>query len=553
MRGVGASVGEDFLHDVPRMLAEALELDVAFVGELAADGERVVARWVWRDGDFVEPFVYGLAGSPCEHVMGRSLHVHPRGVSAQFPQDRELTAMMAESYLGAPLFDTDGEATGIVVGIGRRPMDAPDFAAVLFDIFSGRIGAELERWRAAERARRAEAHALQVQKLESLGVLAGGLAHDLNNLLSGVLGGVDLARLELPEGHPANAHLQTIRSAAQMAGRLCHQLLAYAGKGTLRVERLRLSEEVRRHDELLKSAVGAKASLRFCLQEDPDPTVEVDQGQLGQVLLNLVLNAAEAISESGRGTTVRVRTGQMSIDEEAPCASFVSEGITSGQFGFVEVADDGPGIAPEVLERIFDPFFSTKGAGRGLGLSSLLGIVRRHRGALCVQTEPGEGTRFKVLFPLVGEGAMGSTGRGGPREMRLDGRALVVDDNELVRRVVGRMLERLGMQVTSCASEDEASRALVSGIPDLRVVLLDLTMPGTSGEEAFRRIRRWCPETPVVLMSGFDEGDVASCLLRQGAAGFLQKPYELDELCAMLERVCSRATGPRSGSSGGGT
>ncbi len=538
MRGVGASVGDAFLRDVPRMLAEALGSDIAFVGELVSEGERVAARWVWWEGAAGEPFDYVLEGTPCEDVVGRTLHVHPRGVAWRFPKDRFLAEAGIESYVGAPLFDSEGSPTGIVVALGRRPLARPDCAAVLLDVFAGRIGAELERWRALERAKRAEARAMQAQKLESLGVLAGGLAHDLNNLLSGVLGGADLACLELPEGHPAIDHLATVRTAAQLAARLCRQLLAYAGQGTLRIEPLHLSEVVRQHDDLLKTSVGGRVLLRFCLEEDPGLVVDMDRGQFGQVLLNLVINAAEAISESGRGELVCVRTGRQFCDREYLRGAFGSKGVEPGEFAFLEVVDDGPGIPPETLARIFDPFFTTKFAGRGLGLSAILGIVRSHRGAVRVYTEPHAGTSFKVLFPMSrGAGEARCTRRQDVGRCRFEGRALVVDDNDLVRRVIGRMLERLGVDVVPCSSGAEALDVLAAGDPVCDVVLLDLTMPGISGEDVFRRIRRLHSGLPVVLMSGFDEQEVATKLVGRGAAGFLQKPYRFEELRGVLERA----------------
>ena len=376
---------------------------------------------------------------------------------------------------------------------------------------------------------------LETQKLESLGVLAGGIAHDFNNLLTGVVGNASLARMQLdPASHLAE-HLDQIQQAALQAGDLCHQLLAYAGKGRFVVGAVDLSHLVRESVCLLQSSISKSAVLAYELAE-PLPSVRADASQLRQIVMNLVINASEALE--GKAGVIRIQTGRLFADRNYLDHTLGVPELPVGEYVFLEVGDNGCGIPPDKLKRIFEPFFSTKFTGRGLGLAAVLGIIRGHRGGVKVYSEVGKGTTFKVLLPASNpDDEAGLDDASGATDWRGSGLALVVDDDDSVRGIAVKMMEFLGFEVLQARNGAEALGLFQQHQERIALVLLDLTMPMMDGEEAFRRIRAIKPEMRVVLMSGFSEQEALQRFLGRGLAGFLQKPFTAELLREKLRAV----------------
>ncbi len=391
-----------------------------------------------------------------------------------------------------------------------------------------------ERVRADEERRRLEAQLLHSQKLESLGVLAGGLAHDFNNLLTGILGNAELAALDSRDRKTADC-LQEIQRSSRRAADLCRQMLAYSGKGRFVIERVDLNELVREMIGMLEISISKKAALELELT-GPLPRVEADASQLQQVLMNLITNASEAIGD-GSGT-IRIATAAIHCERDDLRATYLDDNLEPGDFVLCAVSDTGCGMAPEVKARLFDPFFSTKFTGRGLGMAAVLGIVRGHRGAIKVSSEVGAGTTIRVLLPALREGVeraeAGMTIA--PDGWTGSGAVLVVDDESTVRAVAERYLERLGFRAI-CAPDGEAALELLrESDVAIRCVLLDLTMPRLGGLETYRELQQLRPELPVILMSGYNEQQAVERFSGGGLAGFLQKPFQLERL-----RACLRA------------
>jgi two-component system, cell cycle sensor histidine kinase and response regulator CckA len=363
-----------------------------------------------------------------------------------------------------------------------------------------------------------EAGARHVQKLESIGVLAGGIAHDFNNLLHVVLGNADLARLQLDAAAPAREYLDEVIRATQRAGELTQQLLAYSGRGAIEIRHLNLSDEVREMATLLRTAISKQATLVWELTPGL-PAVTADPTQVRQVVMNLITNASDALGDAAG--TITLRTG------------------LDGELVFLEVSDTGVGMDTGTLQRIFDPFFSTKFTGRGLGLAAVMGIVESHHGHIRIRSAPGEGTTFCILFPAVPDSADVGPPRVSATQWRGQGTVLVVEDEEGVREVVRRMLERLGFQVITAEDGIAALERLEAHQGAIAAVLLDLSMPRMTGQEALHEIRRLRPDVPMVLMSGYTEQEVASKLLDSvgGATGFLQKPFLPEDLTSVLREV----------------
>jgi len=392
-----------------------------------------------------------------------------------------------------------------------------------------------DRTRAAEERQRLEEQMRHAQKLESLGVLAGGIAHDFNNLLMAILGNADLALLALPPASPARQHLQEIERASRRAADLCRQMLAYSGKGRFVVERHDLSGLVREMVHMLAVSVSKRATVEYRFASGL-PAVEADATQLRQIVMNLMTNASEALGD--RRGTITVTTGTRSVDRDFLRESLLGADLAEGEFVYLEVADTGCGMDAATRDRIFDPFFTTKFAGRGLGLAAVLGIVRGHGGAIRVRSAPTEGSTFTVLFPAVPGVVRAETRRAGAdTDWRGAGTVLLVDDEEAVRTVGARMLEWSGFQVLSAADGDEALAVYRQRADTIVCVLLDLTMPGLSGEETFAELRRVRGDVRVVLSSGYDADEVAGRFEGRGPDGFIQKPYTMEALRDVLRRA----------------
>ncbi len=375
----------------------------------------------------------------------------------------------------------------------------------------------------------------QTQKLESLGVLAGGIAHDFNNLLVGILGNAGLALLDLGPGAPARQYLADIERAAQRASELVRQMLAYAGKGRMITERVDLQSLVEEMAHLIKTSISKRARLQFS-HTGGAPAIDADATEIRQVAMNLITNASDALGD-GDGTIV-VTTGTAECDPACLAGTLLADGLEPGTYATLEVSDTGCGMDPETLDKIFDPFFSTKFTGRGLGLAAVLGIVRSHRGALSVESTPGRGSTFRVLFPLsqAKAGAVTAEPHAKP-DWRGSGTILLADDERTVLKVAARMLARLGFEVVEAADGQEALE-LFRRTPDrFAAVLLDLTMPRMGGDECFTALRDIRPDVRVVLSSGYSEHELTRRFEGRGLAGFAQKPYRLKDLARVLRQA----------------
>ena len=371
------------------------------------------------------------------------------------------------------------------------------------------------------------------QKLESLGVLAGGIAHDFNNILTSILGNAELILGELSPAAPIRANLLQITAASRRAAALCRQMLAYSGRGQFVIEPIDLAVLVEEMLDLLKSAISKHAVLNLRLQEDP-PLLQGDASQLGQVVLNLVINASEAIGELEG--VISVSVGARECTAEYLRKSYAHEDSTPGLYLALEVSDTGSGMDAETQARLFEPFFTTKFTGRGLGLSAVLGIVRGHKGALALESKPGEGTTFTVLLPAskAEEGAALRKTSRLVADRLTGGTVLLVDDEKTLLTLGEAMLSRLGFAVLTAADGEEAVAAYREHKDEIVLVLLDVTMPHMSGEETFHALQALDPGVRVVMTSGYSEQDTAARFAGKGMAGFVPKPYTLEELAVRL-------------------
>lgn len=390
-----------------------------------------------------------------------------------------------------------------------------------------------ERRRTEEEHLDLEKQILHTQKLESLGVLAGGIAHDFNNILTTIVGNAELALRRLRNESPALENLRRIEQAAARAADLAKQMLAYSGKGKFVVENIDLNILLEEMLHLLDVSISKKSVLRLnpC---NPLPAVEADATQLRQVIMNLVINASEAIGD--KSGVIAVTTGCMDCDRSYLKDVWLDENLTDGLYVYLEVSDTGCGMDKETLTKLFDPFFSTKFTGRGLGMSAVLGIVRGHKGAIKVYSEPGKGTTFKILLPASGRPAEIFDHESRQDDWQGSGRVLLVDDEETIRGIGAEMLKELGFTTLTADDGREALKAFAA-YPDIVFVILDLTMPHMDGEQCFRELRRLNPDVKVIMSSGYNEQEITQKFVGKGLAGFVQKPYNLSVLKEAIRQV----------------
>jgi two-component system cell cycle sensor histidine kinase/response regulator CckA len=394
-----------------------------------------------------------------------------------------------------------------------------------------------DRKRAEEKRLDLEAQLQRSQKLESLGVLAGGIAHDFNNILTGLLGNTELALRQLPADSPIRSLLRDVRQAGGQAADLTNQMLAYSGKGRFVVEEIDVSGWLQGMSKLLENAASTQVTLSYELVPDL-PAVRADVTQLAQIVLNLVSNASDAIGDEAG--VVRVSTCLTDCDRAFLDTASPDEEFAEGRYLTIQISDTGRGMDAETRAKIFDPFFTTKFTGRGLGLAAVQGIVRGHKGVIVVESEPAQGTTFKVLLPTLAHAAKAVAARSeheGSDDWQGSGTILFVDDRRMVRAATTRMLEHFGFSVLTASDGIEAVALFRERRDEIDCVLLDLNMPNMGGEESYDEIRKISSDVPVILSSGYGEQESAKRFGERGLAGFIQKPYKLSRLGETLRNA----------------
>ena len=382
--------------------------------------------------------------------------------------------------------------------------------------------------------RRSEETLRVAQKMESLAVLAGGVAHDFNNLLAVILGHNALALGKLPEGSVAWTHVQKAVAATERAAGLTRQMLAYSGRGHFEIRAIDLNAIVRENMSLLAAALPKNVTLEHRLPAAL-PQIAADPSQMQQVVMNLMLNAAEAIGDRGGTVNVSTRARQL-LQGGIEVAQPTGEPLAPGAYVELRVEDDGGGMTDEALPRIFEPFFTTKTTGRGLGLAAVQGIVRGHRGGIKVESTPGRGTTFTLLFPASGDlESEAMVPRATPATG--NGLVLVVDDEPAVLETIASILDQAGVPWAAASDGEAAVRLFRERAAHVHLVLLDLSMPGLSGEETFEALREIDPNVRVLLSSGYSEAEATRKFVGRGLAGFLQKPYRPGALVEAVRRA----------------
>lgn len=466
---------------------------------------RLDATWHYT---YLNPQAAALFGRTPEDLLGRHIWTEfPEGVGQPFHLNyersmREQRAISFRDYY-AP-WDRWFE---------NRLYPSPEGLTILFQD----ITEEYRRDRALR----------QAQKLESLGLLASGIAHDFNNLLGALLAHLNLLELNLPPESPLRVRVDGMGAVLDRATGLVRQMLAYAGQGETSPRHLDPNHAIQDMAGMMSLSTPKGVILDLDLEADA-PWITADPAQFQQVVLNLLTNAADAIGD-GHGR-IRVATRKARLDGAMLARDFQHQGLHPGDYHCLEVVDTGCGMTEDVMARIFDPFFTTKSEGRGLGLSAMRGILRSHGGGMSIQSQPGQGTTFRVYFPASDQPPAPQPIPGRTlAPLRLAGPALVVDDEGPLRAAVSEYLQMQGLQVLEAGDGVEALDML-GAHEDLALIVMDLTMPRMGGIEALAALRRAHPRLPVVLMSGYALDPALRDLQADTATAFLGKPFDFRAL-----------------------
>lgn len=509
-----------FFSALVMFLGEKLGVEYALVDELLPDQMRARTVGLYASGKVVPDVEYDLAGTPCENVMGKNLCCYPRGIQALFPEDSMLQQMAAESYLGIPLWNSKGNPIGLIAVMGQKPLENRELAESILQMVAVRCAHELERKHTEEARREIEAELLRYQKLESIGRLASGVAHDMNNVLTAIMGVTGVLRHRFEADEAVKGNLDLILSAAMRGRKLVKGLTDFSRDRLEDAQALDLNELLRHEAELFSRTTLQKIQLSVNLEE-PLPMVLGEASSLSNVLMNLCVNAMDAMPEGGR---ILLR----------------SRALRSGGVE-VCVEDSGHGMTPEVKAKAMDPFFTTKpvGKGTGLGLAIVYGAMKAHGGTVEIFSEEAEGTRVALRFPPMDRsGAHLEQTPAALVPVNRPLHILLVDDETMILDTLATLLRHAGHQVDLASSGQDALEQLKVGL-EVDLVILDQNMPGLSGVETLSQIRAAHSGLPVVLSTGLVDATVEAALAAHTGVWLLRKPFVMTELQAAICAACS--------------
>jgi PAS domain S-box-containing protein len=533
-RGLSTQIGTGFFHSLVGHLADALGADIAFVGELVGDGTRVRTVAVSENSALAPDFEYDLRGAPCQQVVYGGVCTYPAGVQQRFPDDTVLVTGGIEGYAGQPLTDSAGRPMGLLVIMSRRPLRNLAELESILRIFAIRAATELERMRAMTAQAALETQLLQSQKMETIGQLAGGVAHDFNNLLSPILGYADLLLGDIrPDDHRRD-YLQTIKDAAERAAALTRQLLTFSRRQLLDLTVFELNGAVSGFEKILRRTIREDIVIHFRYSQAPT-SIRGDVSQIEQILMNLVVNAQDAMPSGGE---IVVETGEAT---DVASDADTSNDAPPVRFVMLTVSDTGNGMSPEVLQHAFEPFYTTKekGRGTGLGLATVYGIVRQHLGSVVIDSQPGAGTRIAIRLPAAGPAAAQAecAALQAPSDAAPSETVVVVEDDDIVRELACVVLRRLGYEVVAFADPQQCIDAGATSTCRADLLLTDIIMPGLNGRLLYERLRERCPSLKVLYMSGYADSVIADRAVGGGGIDLLPKPFTVEALVSRVRRA----------------
>ncbi|MEI7989633.1 MAG: ATP-binding protein [Chloroflexota bacterium] len=542
-RGWEAS-GEAFFRALARYLAETLDMDYVCIDQL--EGELQVAKTVavFFDGNFEDNVVYTLKDTPCGDVVGKPVCIFPRDVRHLFPQDTVLQELGAESYLGTTLWSTSGQPIGLIAVIGRKPLTSTKLAESILELVAARAAGELERSQAEREKEHLQEQLHQAQKMESVGRLAGGVAHDFNNSLGVILGHTEMALASTPLEQPAYHDLQEILKATQYSAGLTRQLLAFARKQTAVPRVVDLNGNIENMLHMIRRLIGEDVKLVW----EPAPEalyVHMDPIQIDQIMANLITNARDAIDNvTGTGKnvgTVKIKTSSIFCERTYV---LTDPDFSAGEYTRLEISDNGSGMDHDTISHIFEPFYTTKeiGKGTGLGLAMVYGIVKQNNGFIQVSSEVDKGANFQIYLPRVDADVVPAPAALVVETQRGNGEVvLMVEDEESLLELCADFLEDQGYQVMAMHSPLEALRLVQARSGEINLLITDVVMPEMNGQVLAGNVRAIQPDLNCLFMSGYTADVIAQNGVLPDGTYFIQKPFLLSDLAGKVREALEKA------------
>jgi len=526
--------GDDIYIRIIKACAAIFKTESALLG-LLSDDDTIVTSAIMVNDEILPSQSYKFKGTPCEKIVSTGYCYFREGVRKAYPAAEFLHKFAAEGYIGVCLKNRQDETIGMLGLFSKNPIDLPDHAREVLDMIASKATAAIEQERAEKAEKQLQARLAQAQKMEAIGVLAGGIAHDFNNVLAAIMGYTELAVEDAPPDSRAVNDLEKVLTAAHRAKDLVKQILAFSRQSSLDRTPVKIQPLVKESLKMLRASIPSTISIT----QDIDPldgTVMADPTQIHQVIMNLCTNAYHAMENTGGELSVKVKTTP--IDSLAPSDE---RQIPPGKYVELTVTDTGTGIGADIIDKIFEPYFTTKGTGKGsgMGLAIIHGIITSYGGAITVKSAIGQGTTFTVYLPVVEEVIRES---GELKEIPGGkGRILFVDDEELLMKMGREMLEMLGYTVTSRDSSKEALETFMAAPNLFDLVITDQTMPEMTGIDLARRMLQIRPDVPIILCTGYSPLVDEESAKLIGIREFAIKPLTMASIAQLIRKTLNGA------------
>jgi len=520
--------GEDFFDEVVMAIGRMYNLN-SFIARVSPDGEVAEVVSLYLNGEMKKGMNISLKGTPCEGVVTKKqMCVIERDAYKQFPNADLLSSIKADSYIGLAVFNRKNDVAGLLSAFGKQKEFLESDIKVLQSI-GQMVAAELERLSEEEEKEALKEQLFQAQKLEAIGTLAGGVAHDFNNMLQGILGYAAYLKMKVPVEDPMHEPLTVIEHSAERAADLTKKLLGFARKGKYLIGPMNLNAIVENIVAITARTFDRKIKTETTLAPDIY-TIEGDKSQLEHVILNICLNSRDAMPEGG---ILSIETFNAEITKETKPHSYMKE----GKYVVLKVLDTGTGMDEETQKRVFEPFFTTKevGKGTGMGLPMAYGVVKNHNGFITVDSAPGKGSTFTIYLPATEKKAEKETAVLKPLH-KGKGTILVIDDEEIIRNVARDILHELGYDTILASSGKEGVKIYADKKDFIDLVILDMIMPEMEGKETFKKLKEINPDVKILISSGYNQDSLPEQVMDSGEAGFIQKPYNINEIAEIIKK-----------------
>lgn len=524
-------VEQEVYNSIVAKTCELFQCEIAILSQLV-DNKTLRVLALLQDGELQENTSYDITGTPANVVLQQGFTAFPENITELFPDAKVIKEMRATGYVGTPLIRGDNKAIGVLCAISHEKLVIPKQAKEILDILQSRAVGELDKTKMREDKHLIEYRLRQAQKMEAIGTLAGGIAHDFNNILTAIMGYADMAKEEVEAGSELEDDLDKVIAGGNRAKDLVKQILAFSRQN--HVERIAFQPAIVINEaiKMLRSSIPTTIDI----QQDVNPiskTILADPTQIHQIIVNLCTNAFHAMEESGGQLFISLQN--ISIDRQA--AENRHE-LKIGEYVELRVEDTGSGISPDIRERIFEPYFTTKKVdkGTGMGLAIIHGIVQSYDGAITVKSEIGKGTSFQVLFPACKDAPI-SESKEGQELMGGNERIIFVDDEEILTKMGSASLSRLGYKVTTFTESTKALETFKANPDQFDLIITDQTMPKLTGAEMAKTMLEIRPDLPIILCTGYSTIISKEESQAIGIREFVLKPISRKSITTLIRNI----------------